>query len=389
MNNIFIGMLLIFLNFNITIGSSLIGLIPTFLGYIFIVRGLSELTGLSNWFSKILPYVKYMVLYSGLCYAMDLFGISAMIGAPVSFVLGLISIIVSFFISYNIIMGIKNIETTRMQNLNSRQLYNTWKLLVVTSLTACIFYFIETTVSAIFIVLGFAMAVYYLYIFSKTKKLFYSDTSAHILQKDNAITMPDIEKNKKSNKCYKIALWLSATFIIATIITILSLNIATVTIHDDNMAEIKAAIAKTLNNKQIDDIEIIKMTKESGHWFVLYKNNNTGNIGLTVFQPYGIFANQYRAFATDYLKAPKQIGKNHHYGAYKGLPEPLIMIYVYGVNTDRQIYSYTLFMTDGLEYSRIIEEEDYFIHVYYVDRFKFSDNVGQFYNKDGEYIGLI
>lgn len=43
MNHVFWGLLLIFLNFNITIDDSMIGILPDFAGFILIVLGLKSL----------------------------------------------------------------------------------------------------------------------------------------------------------------------------------------------------------------------------------------------------------------------------------------------------------------------------------------------------------
>lgn len=174
MQNIFIGMLFVFLNFSLDIGSLRIGLIPTFLGYIYIAKGLLEVTGFSDNFSKVAPYVKGMVVYSGICYAMDLLGISFIIGMPIDFVLGLISTVVSLFISHGIIMGIRDIEIAKVQNLNAGQLYSTWKLLAIVSLAVYLLYIIPV-LAVICMIAGFMIAVYYLSIFNKTKNLYYGE----------------------------------------------------------------------------------------------------------------------------------------------------------------------------------------------------------------------
>ena len=174
MKSIFTGMLLVFLNFNLDINAARIGLIPTFLGYIFIARGLSELAGFSSQFSKVMPYSKGMIAYSAVCYAMDLFGISSMLGESISFALGLITTIVSLFISHGIILGIRDIETTRVQNLNSEQLYSTWKLLAVFSLISYMLFLIPV-LAIVGIIVSFIIGVYYLFVFSKTKNLFYDE----------------------------------------------------------------------------------------------------------------------------------------------------------------------------------------------------------------------
>ena len=171
MKSIFTGMLLVFLNFNLDFNATRIGLIPTFLGYIFMVRGLSELAGFSSQFSKVTPYSKGMIAYSATCYAMDLFGISSMLGEVLSFALALTTTIVSLFISHGIILGIREVETTRVQNLNSDQLYSTWKLLVFFSLISYVLFLIPV-LAIVSIIISFIIGVYYLFVFNKTKNLF-------------------------------------------------------------------------------------------------------------------------------------------------------------------------------------------------------------------------
>jgi len=105
---------------------------------------------------------------------MDLLGISFIIGMPIDFVLGLISTVVSLFISHGIIMGIRDIEIAKVQNLNAGQLYSTWKLLAIVSLAVYLLYIIPV-LAVICMIAGFMIAVYYLSIFNKTKNLYYGE----------------------------------------------------------------------------------------------------------------------------------------------------------------------------------------------------------------------
>jgi len=177
MKNIFIGMILVFINFNLYIGHSRIGLIPTFLGYIFMLNGLSELTELSPKFSKVIPFCKGMLVYSVIVYALELFGLSSAISAPIGIVLGLVSTIVSLYISHGIIMGIMDIEAIKLQDLNSKQLYSTWKLLAIFSFAVYALLIIPV-LAIVGVIITFVISVYYLFIFHKTKKLFYGEYSS-------------------------------------------------------------------------------------------------------------------------------------------------------------------------------------------------------------------
>ncbi|MCL2474553.1 MAG: hypothetical protein FWF37_00220 [Chloroflexi bacterium] len=190
------------------------------------------------------------------------------------------------------------------------------------------------------------------------------------------------------NISYKIIIGVFATILILTTATLLFVkNPKTHTISD--LAEAQAAIVKILSKNGFDsDIEALKMIEEVGNLFVLYRNNKTEDVSLATFQSFGILPNQYQEISYGGTsKPPKQIKTSGYYGAYKGVPEYLTLGIVYGVNTDRQAYSYTISLNQSTEYSRLIEDQ-YFIHLYYIDRSK--DRISGFvYNKDGESIGWL
>ena len=178
-----------FLNFNLQIGNSSLGLIPNFLGYFFMFKGLGEMVPYSDYFYKMLPYVKGMGIYSTIIYMMDLSGASALLPMILNLFLGLILIVMSLYIAYNIIMGIRDIEMGKSLNLNCDQLYFAWRLLVVflplPSLTALILPLQELATMAMFMgafpLLGFILIIanfgvgVYIYAFYNTKTLFYSN----------------------------------------------------------------------------------------------------------------------------------------------------------------------------------------------------------------------
>jgi len=69
-------MLLVFLDFNINLGRSKIGLLPDFIGYIVMAGGLAELQSESESFAKVKGFAKGMAVYSGILYLLDLLGFS-------------------------------------------------------------------------------------------------------------------------------------------------------------------------------------------------------------------------------------------------------------------------------------------------------------------------
>lgn len=165
-------MLLVFLNFNLDIGSVRIGLIPTFLGYMIMARGLNELTHFSGRFAAAAPFVKGMTVYSVIIYAMDLFGISSLLGDWIALALGLVSTVMSLYISYNIIMGVMDIENSRAADLCGARLLSAWKLLAVFSVLSLVLYAFPA-LFVISVIVSLIASIMYLVVFNRSKNQFY------------------------------------------------------------------------------------------------------------------------------------------------------------------------------------------------------------------------
>ncbi len=171
MSNIFIGFIFIFFNFTLNLGGAKIGLIPDFIGYIMISRGLLELNQESPMFMKVKPYATGMAVYTGVLYALDLLGITAL-GGGLGILLGIIALIISLYITYMIIMGILEMEKVYNTNLNGNTLKGIWTLRAVFSVLIYTSFFFPIGV-AIFAVLSFIIAIYFLVIFNQSKNLYY------------------------------------------------------------------------------------------------------------------------------------------------------------------------------------------------------------------------
>jgi hypothetical protein len=172
MKNIFIGLILVFLDFNITLGNSKIGLIPDFIGYIVMITGLVEMSWESPMFAKVKPYVTGMAVYSGIIYILDLFGASVSLGA-FTYILAIISTTISLYISYNIVMGVIDMEGKYTTDLNGDNLKSNWKLLVIFDVLSFLLLLIPVA-GIISIIISFIIAVCFLVAFSKSKDLYYN-----------------------------------------------------------------------------------------------------------------------------------------------------------------------------------------------------------------------
>lgn len=133
MRKIFIGMLFVFLNFNLTVNGMVIGLLPNFVGFILVYVGLGEISADSRIFADTRPWAIAATVYSFVLYVLDLFGLASQ--ELLIIILGLIQGGLSIYISYKIIMGIKEVEAARGADLQSDGLYKIWLPLVVLSLS--------------------------------------------------------------------------------------------------------------------------------------------------------------------------------------------------------------------------------------------------------------
>lgn len=171
MKNIFIGFLLVFLNFSLDFGNSRIGLIPDFLGYMVMINGLNEMAKESMLFEKIKPYVTGMAVYSGILYILDLIGFSMSFGI-FSYGLAFISTVISLYISYNIVMGVLDTESKHSKPLNGDRLKSTWTLLAVVNIMTYVFLIIPV-LSLMSIIAAFIIAILFLVEFNNSKKRYY------------------------------------------------------------------------------------------------------------------------------------------------------------------------------------------------------------------------
>ena len=171
MKNIFIGFLLIFIDFNLNLGNSQIGLIPDFVGYIVMINGLDEMADESRMFMEVKPYATGMAVYTSILYFIDLIGISASLGF-LSYILAIASTIISLYISYNIVSGVKEMEEKYNIFLNGDSLRSIWTLHAVFNVVTYICLLIPI-VAIVCIIVSFIIAISFLVAFNKSKDLYY------------------------------------------------------------------------------------------------------------------------------------------------------------------------------------------------------------------------
>lgn len=126
MGKIFGGFLLIFFEFNLTIGNCVIGLLPDFVGYLCIVAGLCDVVSDGTCFRKARSFAVVMSIYTAVAYVLNLVGISGE-----WWILSVATTLGSLFVSYLIVKGLKESEQTHHAQLSSKSIFICWVIMAV------------------------------------------------------------------------------------------------------------------------------------------------------------------------------------------------------------------------------------------------------------------
>ncbi len=170
MSKIFVGLLLVFLDINFTFNTTTIGLLPDFIGYFILIGGLAEIAAVNSHFGKARPFAIAMAIYTLILYILDLIGLSAALGYAAT-ILGLLSTLISLYISYHIVQGVLELESAQARSLNGTPLFTTWKVMAVADILAYLLLFIPG-LNVICIIVRFVFGVVFLVHLNRTRKAY-------------------------------------------------------------------------------------------------------------------------------------------------------------------------------------------------------------------------
>lgn len=170
MDKLFWGLLFTFLDFNLDLGNVRIGLIPDFLGYIFIVQGCGLLREESERFAKVKPVAVVLAVYSGVSYITDLFGISVQLGAW-GLVLGLVFVAVALYMSFQTVAGVQDMEAARGTDLRAAYLRSVWTAVAVLEVIVLLFSWVPV-LNLFCLIAAFVVYICFLAAFHRSRKLY-------------------------------------------------------------------------------------------------------------------------------------------------------------------------------------------------------------------------
>jgi hypothetical protein len=165
LKTIVIGLLFILFNFTINFEQTFIlNIIPTFVGYIFLRRGLRSLLSIeeNNEFAKADKIAAILLIVTLITFVMDLMGLSALITQEFIFLglaISLITMLVQLILLHHLTKGIQIINTYASEH--NQMLYATFQVIVVTNILSYLLIFIDI-VAFIMIIISFIANIVYI-----------------------------------------------------------------------------------------------------------------------------------------------------------------------------------------------------------------------------------
>jgi hypothetical protein len=177
MNKLFWGFFLLLLDFKLSFGTSplsfgtsVLHLLPDWLGYAFLAAGCSRMERESQLFEKPRPFCAGLAGVGFLVWLGDLLGVS--FGTNVfSVLLSLVFLCLRLYVIWMIINAIANVEMHRNYDLSSSYLRKVWMVMAVATVAACLSLWAPVLAAVAALVAGI-VCIIFLFAFSSTDKLY-------------------------------------------------------------------------------------------------------------------------------------------------------------------------------------------------------------------------
>lgn len=158
MQNIFLGFLFVMLDFNLDIGASTIGLIPDFIGFWLLNKGMSELSIESDTFGKKSGLALILMACSIVIYVIDLLGLSL---GLFEIVIGIAMTIAKLYLEYQVLMGMFELEEYNHTHLGADDCKTKWIFAMVMILLNFVLVWIPL-INIFAIIVAFIMGIVFL-----------------------------------------------------------------------------------------------------------------------------------------------------------------------------------------------------------------------------------
>lgn len=134
MRKLFYGFLLMFLSFDLSVNGHTLDVLPDFVGYFLLIRGMKEMEAESGLFQNARPFAVGMMVYTAVLWVGNLLAVTG--EGWLTELLNLIAMIVELYIAWLLIRAVRETEEARGADLSSGRLFGCWKGLVAVQAAA-------------------------------------------------------------------------------------------------------------------------------------------------------------------------------------------------------------------------------------------------------------
>ncbi len=160
MGKIFIGFILVFIDINI-LGFDLVN---DLIGFVFFFQGMRELQSISDT-AKVATNVALVLCV--ISFILQLF--------PTIILLAIINSLIYLYFTYLLVLTVIDIERFYNQDLRSKELFQQWKIFMVSHLLLLLLMLANTSLFAIVIaVIGFIINICFIFSYYNCQKLYYN-----------------------------------------------------------------------------------------------------------------------------------------------------------------------------------------------------------------------
>ena len=171
MKRIFIGLIFIFFNFNITLGTTILPLLPDFVGYLFISLGAKELIDASIKFDNVSAFAKMLTIIFVVFFVMDVMGISTAMAQMTLFnwSVGLVITIIELYLLYLLTLAVVDLKPRMSYPSEADRLYQIFKYHAISAAAATLFIVIVPILALFSLIVAVFFAIMYIYVFNRIK----------------------------------------------------------------------------------------------------------------------------------------------------------------------------------------------------------------------------
>ena len=177
MKNILIGLVLVFLDVDLNFGVGKMDLLPDPIGFLFVFEGFQSLQKENLIFKNLVEHGKLMAIYSSFLYVFNLFGFYLCGNGIVGLICNFLCAIHLFYVLYQMILGVKDLETKNGADFNSEKLTAYWKAYLITYVVTSIALFAFPSIAFVVGIISAGFGIAFLVSFNKTKNAYLSAIS--------------------------------------------------------------------------------------------------------------------------------------------------------------------------------------------------------------------